>query len=82
MRRARNLMRDTDLVPRMRKTGCYQVLFGIEAGTDEELANINKCKERYTVADLKELVQLLWRNEHRHRGDVYERFLAGRCGKN
>jgi radical SAM superfamily enzyme YgiQ (UPF0313 family) len=63
MGRARNLIRDADLVQRMRKAGCYQVLFGIEAGTDEELANIHKSKERYTVADLKELVQLLRRND-------------------
>lgn len=63
MGRARNLIRDADLVPRMRKAGCYQVLFGIEAGTDEELANIHKSKERYTIADLKELVQLLRRND-------------------
>jgi anaerobic magnesium-protoporphyrin IX monomethyl ester cyclase len=63
MGRARNLMRDADLIPRMRKTGCYQVLFGIEAGTDEELAHIHKSKERYTIADLKELVQLLRRND-------------------
>jgi radical SAM superfamily enzyme YgiQ (UPF0313 family) len=63
MGRARNLIRDADLVTRMRKAGCYQVLFGIEAGTDEELANIHKSNERYTIADLKELVQLLRRND-------------------
>jgi radical SAM superfamily enzyme YgiQ (UPF0313 family) len=59
MGRARNLMRDADLIPRMRKAGCYQVLFGIEAGTDEELAHIHKSDERYTIDDLKGLVQLL-----------------------
>ncbi len=59
MGRARNLMRDADLIPRMRRAGCYQVLFGIEAGTDEELANIHKSDERYTIDDLKGLVQLL-----------------------
>ena len=63
MGRARNLIRDADLIPRMRKAGCYQVLFGIEAGTDEELAHLHKSKERYTIADLKELVQLLRRND-------------------
>lgn len=63
MGRARNLIRDADLFQRMRKAGCYQVLFGIEAGTDEELANIHKSNERYTIADLKELVQLLRRND-------------------
>jgi radical SAM superfamily enzyme YgiQ (UPF0313 family) len=57
--RARNLMRDADLIPRMRRAGCYQVLFGIEAGTDEELAHIHKSDERYTIDDLKGLVQLL-----------------------
>lgn len=34
-----------------------------EAGTDEELAHILKSNERYTIADLKELVQLLRRND-------------------
>ena len=59
MGRARNLMRDADLIPRMRRAGCYQVLFGIEAGTDEEIAHIHKSDERYTIDDLKDLVQLL-----------------------
>lgn len=63
MARARNLIRDADLIPRMRKAGCYQVLFGIEVGTDEELAKIHKSKEPYTVEDLKELVRLLRRND-------------------
>ncbi len=63
MGRARNLIRDADLIPRMRKAGCYQVLFGIEAGTDEELAHIHKSKERYTIADLKELVRYLRKND-------------------
>lgn len=63
MGRARNLMRDADLIPRMRNAGCYQVLFGIEAGTDEELAHIHKSKERYTIGDLKELVKLLRQND-------------------
>jgi anaerobic magnesium-protoporphyrin IX monomethyl ester cyclase len=63
MGRARNLIRDADLIPRMRKAGCFQTLFGIETGTDEELAHIRKSKERYTIADLKELVQLLRRND-------------------
>jgi anaerobic magnesium-protoporphyrin IX monomethyl ester cyclase len=63
MGRASNLMRDADLFPRMRKAGCYQVLFGIEAGTDEELAHIHKSKQRYTIADLKDLVRLLRRHD-------------------
>jgi radical SAM superfamily enzyme YgiQ (UPF0313 family) len=63
MGRARNLIRDADLIPRMRKAGCYQVLFGIEVGTDEELSQIHKSKEPYTIDDLKELVRLLRRND-------------------
>lgn len=63
MGRARNLIRDADLIPRMRKAGCYQVLFGIEVGTDEELVNIHKSKEPYTVEDLKWLVRLLRQND-------------------
>jgi len=63
MGRAYNLMRDRDLIPRMRKAGCYQVLFGIEVGTNEELAHLHKSKEPYTVQDLKELVRLLRQND-------------------
>lgn len=63
MGRARNLLRDADLIPRMRRAGCYQVLFGIEVGSDEELVNLHKSKDRYTIGDLRELVQLLRRND-------------------
>ncbi|MBI2088081.1 MAG: radical SAM protein [Deltaproteobacteria bacterium] len=63
MARARNLIRDADLIPRMKRAGCYQVLFGIEVGTDEELAQIHKSEESYTVEDLKELVRMLRRND-------------------
>ncbi len=63
MGRARNLIRDADLIPRMRKAGCYQVLFGIEVGTNEELAHIHKSEQPYTIDDLKELVCLLRRND-------------------
>lgn len=63
MGRARNLMRDADLIPRMRKAGCYQVLFGIEVGTDDELVKIHKSDDPYTIEDLKELVRLLRRND-------------------
>lgn len=63
MARARNLIRDADLIPRMRRAGCYQVLFGIEVGTDEELAHIHKSKQPYTIDDLKGLVRLLRRND-------------------
>jgi radical SAM superfamily enzyme YgiQ (UPF0313 family) len=47
----------------LRRAGCYQVLFGIEVGSDEELVNLHKSKERYTIGDLKELVRLLRRND-------------------
>jgi radical SAM superfamily enzyme YgiQ (UPF0313 family) len=47
----------------MRKVGCFQVLFGIEVGTDEELARIRKSREPYTIADLKELVRYLRKND-------------------
>lgn len=63
MGRARNLIRDADLIPRLRRAGVYQVLFGIEVGTNEELAHIHKSKEPYTVEDLKELVRLLRQND-------------------
>jgi len=63
MGRARNLLRDADLIPRLRRAGCYQVLFGIEVGSDEELVNLHKSKERYTIDDLKQLVQLLRHND-------------------
>ncbi|HEY3302927.1 MAG TPA: radical SAM protein [Candidatus Binatia bacterium] len=63
MGRARNLIRDADLIPRLRRAGCYQVLFGIEVGSDEELVNIHKSKDPYTIADLKELVRLLRRHD-------------------
>lgn len=63
MGRARNLMRDADLIPRMRKTGCYQVLLGIEVGTDKELAQVHKSEDPVTIGDLKELVALLRKND-------------------
>lgn len=63
MGRARNLIRDADLIPRMRKAGCYQVLFGIEVGTDAELTHLHKAKEPYTIDDLKRLVRLLRKND-------------------
>ena len=40
--RAQNLIRDTDLIPRLRKVGLYQVLVGIDGGTDEEIAEARK----------------------------------------
>jgi len=63
MARARNLIRDADLFPRMRKAGCYQVLFGIEVGTNEELAKIHKSEEPCTVENLTELVRQLRKND-------------------
>ncbi|MEK7340758.1 MAG: hypothetical protein AABZ69_00905, partial [Candidatus Binatota bacterium] len=32
--RAQNFIRDADLIPRLRKVGMYQVLVGIDGGTD------------------------------------------------
>src|SRR4051812_21578883 len=40
--RAQNLIRDADLIPRLRKVGLYQVLVGIDGGTDEEIAEAHK----------------------------------------
>jgi anaerobic magnesium-protoporphyrin IX monomethyl ester cyclase len=40
--RAQNLIRDADLIPRLRKVGLYQVLIGIDGGTDEEIAEARK----------------------------------------
>jgi radical SAM superfamily enzyme YgiQ (UPF0313 family) len=63
MGRARNLIRDADLIPKIRRAGCYQVLLGIEVGTDEELAQVHKSDEPITIGDLKELVGLLRKND-------------------
>jgi len=61
--RAQNLIRDADLVPRLRKVGLYQVLVGIDGGTDEEIAEARKGPMKVGVKELKELVQFLRKND-------------------
>ena len=61
--RAQNLIRDTDLIPRLRKVGLYQVLIGIDGGTDEEIAEARKGPMKVGVKELKELIQLLRKND-------------------
>ena len=55
--RAQNLIRDMDLVPRLRKVGLYQVLIGIDGGTDEEIAEARKGTMKVGVKELKDLIQ-------------------------
>jgi radical SAM superfamily enzyme YgiQ (UPF0313 family) len=61
--RAQNLIRDADLVPRLRKVGMYQVLIGIDGGTDEEIAEARKGPVKVGVKELKELIQFLRQND-------------------
>jgi radical SAM superfamily enzyme YgiQ (UPF0313 family) len=61
--RAQNLIRDADLVPRLRKAGLYQVLIGIDGGTDEEIAEAHKGPMKVGVKELKELIQFLRQND-------------------
>ncbi len=61
--RAQNLIRDADLVPRLRKVGLYQVLIGIDGGTDEEIAEARKGPMKVGVKDLRELIQFLRKND-------------------
>jgi radical SAM superfamily enzyme YgiQ (UPF0313 family) len=61
--RAQNLIRDADLVPRLRKVGLYQVLIGIDGGTDEEIAEARKGNMKVGVKELKELIQFLRKND-------------------
>ena len=61
--RAQNLIRDADLVPRLRKVGLYQVLIGIDGGTDEEIAEAHKGNMKVGVKELKELIQFLRKND-------------------
>ena len=61
--RAQNLIRDTDLIPRLRKVGLYQVLVGIDGGTDEEIAEARKGPMKVGVKELKELIQFLRKND-------------------
>jgi len=61
--RAQNLIRDMDLVPRLRKVGLYQVLIGIDGGTDEEIAEARKGPMKVGVKELKELIHFLRKND-------------------
>lgn len=61
--RAQNLIRDADLIPRLRKVGLYQVLIGIDGGTDEEIAEAHKGPMKVGVKELKELIQFLRQND-------------------
>lgn len=61
--RAQNLIRDTDLIPRLRKVGLYQVLIGIDGGTDEEIAEARKGPMKVGVKELKDLIQFLRQND-------------------
>ncbi|HVO93104.1 MAG TPA: radical SAM protein [Terriglobales bacterium] len=61
--RAQNLIRDADLVPRLRKVGLYQVLIGIDGGTDEEIAEARKGPMKVGVNELKDLIRFLRKND-------------------
>jgi radical SAM superfamily enzyme YgiQ (UPF0313 family) len=61
--RAQNLIRDADLIPRLRKVGLYQVLIGIDGGTDEEIAEARKGPMKVGVTELKDLIQFLRKND-------------------
>jgi anaerobic magnesium-protoporphyrin IX monomethyl ester cyclase len=61
--RAQNLIRDADLVPRLRKVGLYQVLIGIDGGTDEEIAEARKGPMKVGVKELRDLIQFLRKND-------------------
>jgi len=61
--RAQNLIRDADLIPRLRKVGLYQVLIGIDGGTDEEIAEARKGNMKVGVKELKDLIQFLRKND-------------------
>ena len=61
--RAQNFIRDADLIPRLRKVGMYQVLIGIDGGTDEEIAEARKGPMKVGVKELKDLIQYLRQND-------------------
>src|SRR5258705_3743325 len=61
--RAQNFIRDADLVPRLRKVGLYQVLIGIDGGTDEEIAEAHKGPMKVGVKELKDLIPFLRKND-------------------
>lgn len=61
--RAQNFIRDADLIRRLRRVGLYQVLIGIDGGTDEEIAEARKGPMKIGVKELKELIQYLRQND-------------------
>jgi anaerobic magnesium-protoporphyrin IX monomethyl ester cyclase len=61
--RAQNLIRDADLIPRLRKVGLYQLLVGIDGGTDEEIAEARKGPMKVGVKELRDLVSFLRQND-------------------
>ncbi|HXG50158.1 MAG TPA: cobalamin-dependent protein [candidate division Zixibacteria bacterium] len=61
--RAQNLIRDADLIPRLRRVGLYQVLIGIDGGTDEEIAEARKGPMKVGVKELKDLIRFLRKND-------------------
>lgn len=61
--RAQNFIRDTDLIPRLRKVGMFQVLIGIDGGTDEEIAEARKGPMKVGVKELKEVISFLRQND-------------------
>jgi radical SAM superfamily enzyme YgiQ (UPF0313 family) len=61
--RAQNFIRDADLIPRLRKVGMYQVLIGIDGGTDEEIAEAHKGPMKVGVKELKDIIGYLRQND-------------------
>lgn len=61
--RAQNFIRDADLIPRLRKVGMFQVLIGIDGGTDEEIAEARKGPMKVGVKELKEIIACLRQND-------------------
>ena len=61
--RAQNFIRDADLIPRLRKVGMYQVLIGIDGGTDQEIAEARKGPMKVGVKELKDVVSYLRQND-------------------
>jgi radical SAM superfamily enzyme YgiQ (UPF0313 family) len=61
--RAQNFIRDMDLIPRLRKVGMYQVLIGIDGGTDEEIAEAHKGPMKVGVKELKDIIGYLRQND-------------------
>lgn len=60
--RAQNFIRDADLIPRLGRLGLFQVLIGVDGGTDEEIAEARKGPVKVGVKELKDLVHYLRQN--------------------